>query len=58
MPQIDPNFRDQKDVTYPGPTGEIILVIANATFGETLYIGWTANYVGFLENGHSKQSAQ
>ena len=55
MPPINPNSRGQKDQTYD-PGGAVSAVIASAPLGETIYVGWTASYVGFLENGHSKQA--
>ncbi len=55
MPQIDPAFRGQPGNTY-ADSGEVTLVIAGATLGQTIYVGWTANYVIYLENGHSQQA--
>jgi HK97 gp10 family phage protein len=56
MPPIDRSTNNAKggNVTYDG--GEIILVIAGAELGQTVFIGWTANYVGFLEAGSSQQA--
>jgi len=34
----------------------ISLVIASAKPGQRIFVGWTANYVQFLELGHSKQA--
>jgi hypothetical protein len=57
MPQIDPNSRGVEGQSYGGnATGQVTATIASATAGEHIYIGWTASYVGFLENGHSKQA--
>lgn len=53
MPPINPNV---KGGTPSGSFGEISLVIAGATLGQTIYIGWTAAYVLPLEFGHSKQA--
>lgn len=56
MPQIDPESRGKKGVTYPLNMDPIILTIAGAKIGQTIYIGWTASYVPYLENGSSKQA--
>ena len=56
MPQIDPSFHGTKGNSYSDTTGQVTLVIAGANVGQTIYIGWTANYVQFLENGHSQQA--
>lgn len=42
--------------SYAYNPSEIILVIAEAALGQTIYIGWTANYAGALERGHSQQA--
>ncbi len=55
MPPIDPAFHGEKGNTY-SDSGEVTLVIAGAQIGQTIYVGWTANYVGFLEMGHSQQA--
>ena len=55
MPSIDPASRGRKDQTYAEPQ-EVYTVIAGAELGDIIYVGWTASYVGFLENGHSKQA--
>jgi hypothetical protein len=56
MPPINPNARGQKGASYGYSGGEVATVIAQAKLGDTIYIGWTAAYVGFLENGHSKKA--
>lgn len=56
MPKIDPNSHGNTDQTYPYDAGEITTVIATAQLGETLYYGWTANYILPLEYGHSRQA--
>lgn len=56
MPQINPSLHGEKGRTYADTTDQILVTIANARLGQTIYIGWTANYVGFLEHGHSKQA--
>lgn len=58
MPKIDPAFRGQKGQSYGDATGEVITVIAGAEVGHTIYVGWTAAYVGALEYGHSQQAPE
>lgn len=43
-----------------GRAEDIYLVIANARVGETLYLGWTANYAKYMEarNGFRDAAAQ
>lgn len=50
------NDRPDRKVKYPYNEDEIILTIANAKIGETIYVGWTANYVAELELGSSQQA--
>lgn len=64
MPQIDPNAsapyipgrEPRSGATVPYAGTEIVTTIANATLEDTIHIGWTANYVEFLEFGHSSQA--
>lgn len=56
MPQIDPLSRGNPGVSYTYDPSQIILQINSLQPGQTAYIGWTANYVIFLEWGHSKQA--
>jgi hypothetical protein len=56
MPAIDPSFKGTKGASYGDTSGQVTLVIADANIGQTIYVGWTANYVEFLENGHSQQA--
>lgn len=56
IPPIIPGSTGTKGTNYPYDGGQIAAVIANAEIGQTLYVGWTAGYVGLLENGHSKQA--
>lgn len=58
MPSIDPNARGAEGASYDasGALGEITAVITNAQLGQTIYVGWTASYVIYLEYGHSKQA--
>jgi hypothetical protein len=56
MPTIDQTSRPQEGQKYITDNAPVILTIANATLGQTIYIGWTASYVQYLENGSSKQA--
>jgi hypothetical protein len=56
MPPIDPGMSNKSHVSFAYNSGDITLTIAGAELGVQLFIGWTANYVGFLENGSSKQA--
>lgn len=56
MPAIDPDFDNKERKPYADAFGEIVLLIENATLGQTIYVGWTASYVLPLEFGHSKQA--
>lgn len=56
MPPIDDKARGEKGASYSYNSGEITLTIAGAELGQTIYVGWTASYVQFLEYGHSKQA--
>jgi len=62
MPIIDPGASGPKRppnssgilVAYDG--ADIILTIAKATLEDTIYVGYTASYVQYLEWGHSQQA--
>lgn len=56
MPSIDASAKAKAGQNYPADFGNITLTIAGAHLGQTIYIGWTANYVQYLEYGHSKQA--
>lgn len=56
MPPIDPNSRGVADISYSYNDEPVVLTISRAKLGQTIYIGWTASYVQFLEYGHSKQA--
>jgi hypothetical protein len=56
MPGIDPNARPAEGQSYPGDLGQVTLTIAGAHLGQTIFVGWTASYVQYLEYGHSKQA--
>ena len=55
FPPIDQSSRGTPGQKYSEP-GDVEAVIASAKLGDIIRIGWTASYVGFLENGHSKQA--
>ena len=58
MPQVMSSSDKGRTIgaNYLYDPGPIILTIANAKLGQPIYIGWTANYVGYLETGHSQQA--
>lgn len=56
MPQIDPVKNKPAGGSFPYDPGDITLTIANMQLGQTCWIGWTANYVGFLNRGTSKMA--
>jgi hypothetical protein len=56
MPSIDPASFNKEGAPIPYDGAEVAGVIAAAELGGTIYVGWTARYVQFLENGHSKQA--
>lgn len=56
LPQIDPGFHGGHGQSYSYDQGSIVATIASAKLGETIYVGWTANYVIYLEYGHSQQA--
>lgn len=56
MPPIDPGSTNTKGSSVGYNSSEIVLTIAGAELGQTIYVGWTANYVGLLEQGSSKQA--
>jgi hypothetical protein len=64
MPLIDPSMaaphvkgrEPRSGEIYPYDDSDVVLTIASANLEETIYIGWTANYVVFLEYGHSQQA--
>lgn len=56
MPQIDPAASNKSGAAVAYDGSEIVTTIANAGLGETIYVGWTANYVGFLNYGTSKMA--
>lgn len=56
MPRINPASSGVEGQTYTPDLSQIVLLINSAKPGQTIYIGWTANYVQFLEWGHSNQA--
>ncbi len=56
MPQIDPSSRGEKGQSYTYDGSEAATTIAGTTTSDTIYAGYTASYVQFLEYGHSKQA--
>jgi hypothetical protein len=64
MPLIDPSMSapnikgrvPRSGEIYPYDDADVVLTIASASLDETIYIGWTANYVVYLEYGHSQQA--
>lgn len=56
MPQIDPKAYPEPEGNYPFDGGQIALVINGASLGQTIYLGWTAAYSGFIEWGTSKMA--
>lgn len=51
MPSIIPSAAPKEGQTYGGNSGQVVLTIATAKLGQTLYIGYTANYAGFVHDG-------
>jgi hypothetical protein len=63
MPQIDPSKTGPKKTESSSTDNnlhlnDVALTINGIQTGGTLYVGWTAAYVGYLEKGHSKQAPQ
>jgi HK97 gp10 family phage protein len=58
MPQINPKARPSDGGTYPNAGNEIVMTLAGATLGQTIYFGYTANYSAFVEYGTSKMRAR
>jgi hypothetical protein len=56
MPQIDKLASKPTSGSFAYNPMTITAVIANAALGQKIFIGWTANYVEYLERGHSKQA--
>jgi hypothetical protein len=58
MPMIDPNATNKHGLSMSFDIGEISVVIASASLGQTIFMGWSAAYILPLEFGHSKQAPQ
>jgi len=58
MPQIDQTARGVKGGVYSLDTNQLSVVIAQAELKDTIYVGWTASYIQYLEYGHSQQAPQ
>lgn len=56
MPKIDSEARAVSGKNYSFDLSPIVLLINSAQPGQTIYIGWTANYIPYLEWGHSDQA--
>lgn len=56
MPLINELAHGDKNKNYSFDLSQIVLTINAAKPGQTIYVGWTANYVIFLEWGHSDQA--
>lgn len=56
LPKIDPKLRGIPGQSYSVDLSQIVLTINSAKLGQTVYVGWTANYVQYLEWGHSDQA--
>lgn len=56
MPLIDPSARGNPLQSYAFDFSSIVLQINSLQLGQTFYFGWTANYVPYLEWGHSQQA--
>lgn len=56
MPPIDSGKNKPAGGSFSYDPGEITLTIANMQLGQTCWVGWTANYVGFLNYGTSKMT--
>lgn len=56
MPSIVLDASRNPDGSYSVDLSQIVLTINSVQPGQTIYIGWTANYVQFLEWGRSNQA--
>lgn len=48
MPQL---VRDNPGAAVPADLGDVVLVIAGADLGDTLYLGYTASYAAYVHYG-------
>lgn len=64
MPIVDPGARGVRrpkgmtGLLYSYDGAEVVLTIANARISDTIYVGYTASYVQYLEWGHSGRAPQ
>lgn len=56
MPEINPGSRGVKGAAYSYDGSDVVVTIAGATISDTIYVGYTASYVQYLEYGHSNQA--
>ena len=56
MPKINSSAKAVSGRNYSFDISPIVLLINSAKPGQTIYIGWTANYIPYLEWGHSDQA--
>jgi|TARA_A100001391_G_scaffold205427_1_gene206156 hypothetical protein len=56
MPVIDRNARPSPGGAYADPASEIALVIAGASLGQTIYMGFVASYAYYVEVGANGRS--
>ncbi len=56
MPPINANAKGLPGQHYSFDGGNITAAIIGAQLGDTIFVGWTASYVIFLEFGHSKKA--
>ncbi|NVN88595.1 MAG: HK97 gp10 family phage protein [Rhodopseudomonas sp.] len=56
MPTIDSGAYPVPGKSYAYSGDEIVLVIAGAQLGQTIFIGWTAAYSGFIEFGTTRMA--
>lgn len=58
MPAINASATNKSGGAVQANFGTISAVIASATLGQSIFLGWTASYILPLEYGHSKQAPQ
>lgn len=57
MPKIIPTAKGG-GVNVPYDSGAVLMTIAGAKLGQTIYVGYTANYARHVEYGTSKMAAR
>ena len=55
MPLINPSARPVEGRVYAFDIAPVIVVLAGASLGQTIYYGWTAAYAGHREFGSNGQ---